>query len=251
MSSDDEQPDVSADNEATPPPPEPTFDEDAPEYTGDPQEMWIEEYEREGRRVRPRKEREAPRRVLRWIILAVVIVILVVWTLISPSIMPTSGTTYVDSGASANLAGETFALDVRIIASLVSTGSTTWAVSVAGDVNVVVGEDTIFQAMVSKAYEDRGGFWYMGTDISLRNVSMYLENDTLVGWMTDKEELHNRSLGEVHATFAEPGVFDCYVVLRYSVYEIMRIGFLPADKVSITVWLSESIIVSERAEIGP
>ena len=235
----------------TPPPPEPSIYEDAsPEFVGDPQEMWIEEYEREGRRPRPRKEREKPRRILRWVVLAVVVIVLVLWTLISPAIMPSSGTTYT-VGDHANLGVHTFEQDVRVVASLIGAGSATWAVSFAGDPNATVGEDAVFQAMVSKVSEDSGGFWFMGTDISLRNVSMYLEDDTLIGWMTDKEELSNRSVGEVHAAFDEPGVFDCYIVLRFSVYEVMRIGFIPADKVVFTLWLSDSIVVSERAEIGP
>ena len=222
-----------------------------PELSADPQEMWIEEYEREGRRTRPRKEREEPRRILRWIVLAVVIAILVVWTLISPSIMPPVGMSYVNSETTANLGGEAFEQDIRIGASLLRVGSVTWGISFSGDPNATVGEETVFEAMVSKVSEERGGLWFMGTDISLRNVSFYQEDDTLVGWMTAKEKLSNRSVGVVRATFDEPGVFDCYVVVRFSVYEIMRIGFLPADKVSMTMWLSDSIVVSERAEIGP
>ena len=258
MTSDDKQPDDVVDVEVDddvppPPPPEPQAYEEAPpqDYSVDPQEMWIEEYEREGRRPKPRKEREEPRRILRWVILAAVIVILVVWTLISPTIMPSTGMTYVDSEAASNLGSDAFDQDIRVIASLLSVGSATWGISVSGDSNATVEEETVFQAMVSKVSEDRGGFWFMGTDISLRNVSLYLEDDTLVGWMTAKEELSNRSVGVVRATFADPGVFDCYMVLRFSVYEVMRIGFLPADKVSMTIWLSDSIVVSERAEIGP
>lgn len=250
MTSEEEQLDGTYAEE--PPPPEPDiYDDASPEFVGDPQEMWIEEYEREGRRVKPRKEREKPRRILRWIVLAAVIVILVVWTLISPSIMPSSGTVYIDSDETANLGSEVFPQNVRVVASLVSVGSTTWAVSVAGDPNVVINEDVVFQVMVSKVSEESGGFWFMGTDISLRNVSFYTDDDSLIGWMTDKEELSDRSVGEVHATFTEPKPYDCYVVLRFSVYEIMRIGFIPADKVSITQWLSESIVASERAEVGP
>ena len=251
MTSEDEQLDELNGGETTPP--EPSIYEDAsPEFVGDPQEMWIEEYEREGRRVKPRKEREAPRRILRWVVLAAVIVILVVWTLISPSIMPASGTTYIDSEATANLGSETFTQDIGIVASLISAGSATWATSVSGDFNATVDERAVFQVTVSKVSEDSGGFWFMGTDISLRNVSFYLDDDdTLIGWMTDKEELSDRSVGDVHATFTELGPHKCYVVLRFSVYEIMRIGFLPADKVSMTMGLSDPIVVSERAELGP
>jgi hypothetical protein len=231
---------------------EPSLEEGAsPEFVGDPQEMWIEEYEREGRRVKPRKEREEPRRVLRWIVLAAVIVVLVMWTLISPSVMPATGTTYTTSYATANLGSEAFAQDVRIAASLISAGSTTWAICMSGDSNATADEDAVFQVMVVKISEDSGGFWFMGTDISLRNVSFYSEDDALIGWMTDKEEKSDRSIGEVHVTFSEVGVHDCHVTVKFSVYEVMRIGFLPADKMSITVSLTDSIVVSERAEIGP
>jgi len=82
-------------------------------------------------------------------------------------------------------------------------------------------------------------------------VSLYLEDDTLIGWMTEKDELRNMSLGYVHATFTETGIHDCYVLLKFSVYEVMMIGFLPADKVTLTVWLSDSIVVSEQAGPGP
>ncbi|UCE91416.1 MAG: hypothetical protein JSV90_08420 [Methanobacteriota archaeon] len=241
--------DTDVDGESTPDaPPEQAY-EASQEYVGDPQEMWIEEYEREGRR--PKREREKPRRIGRWIILAAVIIILVVWTLISPSIMSTAGTTYVSSDEYANLGSETSAQDVQVLASVVTAGTTTWGISIAGDSNATVDEDAVFQVMVSKVSEERGGFWFMGTDISLRNVSMYLDDDTLIGWMVEKQEQDNRSVGTVHASFDDTGVFDCYIVLRFSVYEVMRIGFLPADKVVATMSLSDSIIVSERAEIGP
>ena len=225
--------------------------EASPEYVGDPQEMWIEEYEREGRRPKPKKERERPRRIGRWIVLGAVVIILVVWTLVSPSIMSVSGTMYVATEEYANLGSDTIEQDVQVIASVVTAGATTWGISVGGDANATVDDDAVFEVIVSKISEERGGFWFMGTDISLRNVSMYLDDDTLIGWMVEKQELHNRSVGTVHATFSETGVFDCYIVLKFSVYEVMRIGFLPADKVTATIWLSDSIIVSERAEIGP
>lgn len=225
--------------------------EPSPEYVADPQELWIEEYEREGRRPRPRKEREHPRRVGRWIVLVAVIVIVVVWTLISPTVMSASGTTYVSGDEHANLGSETFEQDTRVAASLFTVGGVTWGASVSGDPNATTGESAVFQVMVSKVSEETGGFWFMGTDISLRNVSLYLDDDTLIGWMVEKQELDDRSVGTVHAVFDETGVFDCYVVVRFSVYEVMRIGFLPADKVSATFSLSDSIVVSERAEIGP
>ncbi len=246
------------DDSPEPPPPEVDASETVPldeggppaEFDGDPQEMWIEEYEREGRPRKPKKEREKPRRIGRWIALAVVVVVLVVWTLISPPVMSVVGDVYVDSSEHANLANETAVQDIRLVASLFSAGSTTWGVSIAGNATAVVDEDAVFRVMVTKVAEEAGGFWFMGTEISLRNVSFYLDDGTLIGWMTEKDELRDKSLGYVHASFPTVGDQDCYVVLRYSVYEVMRIGFLPADKVIMTVYLADSIAVSERAA-GP
>ncbi|HIH01101.1 TPA: hypothetical protein HA259_03335 [Thermoplasmata archaeon] len=241
-----------------PPPPEDAevealpAEEPRPEFDGDPQEMWIEEYEREGRPPRkPKEERAKPRHIGRWIVLAAVIVILVVWTLISPPVMSVVGNQYVDSPEYSNLGSEVAEQNVQIIASVMSVGTTTWGVSIAGEPNATVGIDAVFEVMVTKVSEESGGFWFMGTEISLRNVSMYLEDDTLIGWMTEKDELGNMSLGYVHATFPENGVQDCYVVLRFSVYEVMRIGFLPADKVTMTIYLSDSIAVSEWTGPNP
>jgi hypothetical protein len=235
-----------------PPPPEFLPGEGAPaEFDGDPQEMWIEEYEREGRHGKPKKERRKPRHIGRWIALAVVIVILVVWTLISPPVMSEVGSMYLNPDTHANLGSMTAEQDVQILASLLSVGTTTWGVSIHGDGNATTDEAAVFEVMVTKVSEEPRSFWFMGTEISLRNVSFYLEDDTLIGWMTEKDELRNMSLGYVHATFTETGIHDCYVVLRFSVYEVMRIGFLPADKVNMTVWLSDSIIVSEQAGPGP
>ena len=178
--------------------------EASPEYEGDPQELWIEEYEREGRRPKPKKEREKPRRIGRWIFLGAVIVILVVWTLISPSIMSVSGTVYVGDEEYANLGSETVGQDVQVIASIVTAGTTTWGVSIGGEANATVDDDAVFEVIVSKVSEERGGFWFMGTDISLRNVSMYLDDDTLIGWMVEKQELGNRSVGTVRPSGAPP-----------------------------------------------
>lgn len=232
-----------------PPPPEPPPPEEVPaeepyvEADADPQEMWIEEYEREGRPGKPEKERKKPRHIGRWIVLAVVVIVLVVWTLISPPVMTSVGDTYL-TGDHANLGNYSAEHEVDIIASLVTAGTATWGMSISGETNATVGEDTVFEVMVTKVSEEAGGFWFMGTEISLRNVSLYLEDDTLIGWMTEKDELRDMSVGYVHATFEETGPQDCYVVIRFSVYEVMRIGFLPADKVVATIDLSESIVVS-------
>lgn len=240
------------DDSPEPPPPEPVSAEVAPVeeapigFEGDPQEMWIEEYEREGRPRKPRKEREKPRHIGRWVALVVVVLVLVVWTLISPPVMSVVGDVYVDSEEHSNLGNMSAEQDVRIMASLFSVGTTTWGVSIAGNATAVVDEDAVFRVMVTKISEESGGFWFMGTEISLRNVSFYLDDDTLVGWMTEKDELRDKSLGYVHATFPTTGDQDCYVVLKFTVYEVMRIGFLPADKVTITVYLTDSIAVSER-----
>ena len=235
-----------------PPPPEFLPGEDAPaEFDGDPQEMWIEEYEREGRPGKPKKARKKPRHIGRWIVIAAVIVILVVWTLISPPVMSEVGSMYLNPDTHANLGSMTAEQDVQILASSLSVGTTTWGVSIHGDGNATTDEAAVFEVMVTKTSEEPRSFWFMGTEISLRNVSFYLEDDTLIGWMTEKDELRNMSLGYVHATFTETGIHDCYVVLRFSVYEVMKIGFLPADKVTMTVWLSDSIIVSEQAGPGP
>ena len=244
---------IEEENAPEPPPPpddaeveEVLTEEPRPEFDGDPQEMWIEEYEREGRPPRkPKKERTKPRHIGRWIVQAAVIVILVVWTLVSPPVMSVVGNAYVDSSEHSNLGGEVADQDVRIIASLFSVGTTTWGVCIAGETNATVGIDAVFEVMVTKVSEEPGDFWFMGTEISLRNVSMYLEDDTLIGWMTEKDELSDMSLGYVHATFPENDTYDCYMVLRFSVYEVMRIGFLPADKVTMTIYLTESIAVSE------
>ena len=230
---------------------EPAYEEAAEPYEGDPQEMWIEEYEREGRPRKPGKQRTEPRHMGRWVALAAVVLFLVVWTLVSPQVMTATGTTYLESDDYSDLGSDTGLQDIRVMASLVSTGDTTWGVSVSGDANATVEETAVFQVTVVKVSEETRNFWFMGTDISVRNVSLYMEDDTLVGWMHEKEERGNMSVAQVHALFDDTGVYDCYVVVKFSVYEIMRIGFLPADKVSMKVWLSDSIVVSERAEIGP
>lgn len=257
----EEAPEEGAPEPAPPEPtPEPAPDEAEAEavdeefvepYEGDPQEMWIEEYEREGRPRRPGKQRAKPRRIGRWIVLAAVVLFLLVWTLVSPQVMTATGTTYLEAEGYSELGSDTGLQDIRVMASLVSTGDTTWGVSLSGDANATVDEAAVFQVTVVKVSEETRSFWFMGTDISVRNVSMYLEDDSLIGWMDEKEERGNMSVAQVHALFPDTGVYDCYVVVKFSVYEVMRIGFLPADKVSMKVWLSGSVVVSERAEIGP
>jgi hypothetical protein len=222
-------------SEAAPPPAAP--DEEPLE----PGEEWIEEYEPEKEETKPRKR--IPHRL--GIIIAVAIVlILVIWTLLSPQVLPESGGTYLSSETYANLGSYDGTLDIWWLFNLVHVANTTWGVSVSGDQNVSAGQPATFHVLVTKVDEVMKNPWFVGTSVNLKKVQLYTEDGVQVGSMVSESSEPFGPIAELDATFDSPGTYECHVYVEMTIYGKMIVGYLPVKVLRITADLDVSIIVS-------
>jgi len=205
-------------------------------------EEWIEEYERETEQAKPKR----PKHLGGIIITVVVILFMVIWTVLSPAILSQAGTTYLDSERYANLGDYTGDRDIWWLGELIHVGSMTWGVSMSGEQNVSANETASFDILVTKVTEESGNWWFRGTAIKLKNVSLYLEDGTYLGSMVNQTKLGFGPLATVDAQFPDPGSHYVQVFLKFTVYTVMRIGYLPLEEVEITADFDVPINVASQ-----
>jgi hypothetical protein len=206
------------------------------------EEEWIEEYERETEQVKPKR----PRHLGGIIITVAIILFMVIWTVLSPAVLPQAGTTYLDSDRYANLGDYTGDRDIWWLGNSVHVGSMTWGVSMSGEQNVSANETATFDILVTKVTEEPGSFWFRGTAVKLKNVSLYLDDGTYLGSMTNQTKLGFGPLATVSVEFPDPGSQDLQVFISFTVYTIMRIGYLPLETVEITADFDVAINVASQ-----
>ena len=244
MSSEQPKPDVSPGGPAaTQEPVAPSQKAGPAEAAKKPEEnVWKEDYEE---LVEPEK-RPAPRgrRTMPWvgILVALAIVIaLVAWTVLSPGIMSQQGDIYTRSPIHASWGNYTGYRDIW-------AGNMTWGVSVSGHATSAGNLSVEITVLVTKVYERPGNWFFRGTAVSLKNVSVYigpLDNATFLASMTSTTEHDYGVSATIPATFGGPGVYDLLVKARFTVYEVMRIGFMPLESVNVyPVYLDSPVVVS-------
>jgi len=233
-------------DEPAPPEPAPEVPEAGEEWA-EPGEEWIEEYEEELEPEEPKEQKKPPkqRHVVGPIVLAVVVMILLLWTFYSPRVMSVAGNTYISSETYANLGSETFAMDVGIAADLVDAGSVVWGISISGSETATAGSSTLFRITVSKVSEKPSNFFFRGTAVKLDEVSLFEDDGTYLGTMSERTETRLAITASVSVTFDEPGVHELKVYVRFTVYEVMRLGYLPCQDVELKdIGLERAILVS-------
>jgi hypothetical protein len=225
-------PEVVPEEEAPAPPP--------PEEVKEPED-WAEEFEKET------QQEKKPKKKRHWgslIVLVIVVLFLVIWTLLSPSVLPEAGPTYIYSDTYANLGHFTGERDIWWLGSAIHVGNTTWGLSIGGDDNGTVNAPPTISVMVSKVDEGAGNWWFRGTAIKLSNVSLFLEDGTYVASMDTRTEGTFGPVGEIHPDFGAVGNYTCYVYVRFTVYEAMRIGYIPLETVDMTADLEIPIEIT-------
>lgn len=233
-----ETPPPPSDEKAPAPAPEPAPVEEKP---AEPGEEWIEEYESEKKAKKPRKK--IPH-LFGMVALAVVIVILIVWTVLSPQVLPEAGSDYLAPSPYANLGSYAGDLEIWWLFNAVHVADTTWGVSVSGDQNVSAGQAATFHVMVTKVHEEMKNPWFVGTSLSLKQVTLMVEGGPQVGSMVSKSSEVYGPMAEVEATFDDPGTYQCSVYVEVSIYGKMIIGYLPVKVLRITADLDVDIIAS-------
>ena len=219
-----------ADVEAAPEPQgveEPVMEpaEDAP-----PEEDYEELVEPE----KPQKPRKKTRHLGAIITVTVVLIILVLWTVLSPRLLPVEGTIYVNSDTYASLGS--FNETLKSWAATTNWGisvSTPDAIMSADNATVPANQTITILVLVSKVSEKPGNFWFRGTAVSITNMTLIdTESGVIVSTMANKSHL---GYGEV-ATLKfslEPGDYNLSLTGQFLVYVGMRIGFLPVEKINL------------------
>ena len=241
MSSEQPKPVTTQEKPAKAPEPPPT---DATEASAKmpEQDIWREDYEgliEPEKPSKPRHDGKVP-----WggiTITLVLVVLLVAWTILSPSIMPQQGDTYTRSPIHASWGNYTGYRDIW-------AGNVTWGVSVSGHATSAGNLSVEITVLVTKVSERPGNWFFRGTAISLKNVSVYvgpLDNATLLASMTSATDHDYGVSATIPATFGGPGVYEILIKARFMVYEVMRIGFIPLESVNVyPVYLDSPVVVS-------
>ncbi len=182
---------------------------------------------------KPKKNRH----IVGIITLIVIIVFLVLWTAISPKVMAPVGRTYLESPTYANLGNFTGTRSIW-------AGTTTWGVSVSGSDSFHTGETAAFFVLITKVSETTGNFFFRGTAIVITNVSIYKADGTYMGGIAEKTSYPYGKQAVVHTTFPAVGTYDLYITAKFTVYEVMRIGYFPLESVNVVKVQLEPIEVS-------
>lgn len=244
MGSEEPKPDATLEEsgstqEPPPPPPEEPTEENS--KTGG-QDVWREDYEELIEPDRPTKRPRAKK--IPWggiVVTLILIVVLVAWTVLSPNILPQEADTYTGSPTHASWGTYTGYRSIW-------AGNMTWGVSVSGHATSAGNRSIEITVLVTKVYEKPGNWFFKGTAISLRNVSVYigpLDTATYLASIDNKTEHEYGVSATGPVSFVNPGEYSLLVKVRFLVYEVMRIGFIPLESVNIfPVYIDSSVVVT-------
>ncbi len=203
-----------------------------------PGEEWMEEYEAE------KKPRKKIPHLLGISIAVAIVLMMVIWTLLSPQVLPVSGETYLRSSTYANLGNYSGDLDIRWLLNAVHVADTTWGVSIAGSPEAVTGTVVTFDVLITKVNEDMKNPWFVGTSIKLKDAALFTEDGTQVGTMVGRSSERFGTLAEIEATFDSPGNYTCYVYTEITIYGKMLVGYVPVKVLRMTAYLDAALVVT-------
>lgn len=227
------------------PPPEPELEPEAepvPERPAD-ELSWDEDYDQhmDVEELPPPKPKKKKKRTGLLIVVLVIVIFLVIWTVLSPEIMPEVGDTYITDDYYANLGNYTGYREIW-------AGNMTWGVAIRGPTSTTVGTTINISVLLTKVFEKPGNWFFRGTAVSLRNVSFYHDNFgsiSCVGTMSNWTHEEMGLVATVPIVLDQPGSYYLYLSMRFMVFMDMRIGYLPLETVDIPqAYLSVPIVVS-------
>jgi len=231
-----------AEPEELPPPPppdaEPEPETPVPAASKAPEEVWMEDYEDLiGPEEKPKPTRRKKRHWGAIIVTIAVIVFLLLWTFLSPDIMTQVGTTYVNSTTYAEWGNFTGYRDIW-------AGNMTWGLSISGEVLEDDNSSLEVHVLLTKVHEKTGNWFFRGASVSLDNVSIFEMDGTFIASMSNWTDVGFGLMATVPVTFPANGSYDLFVFARFTVYEVMRVGFLPLEAVEIeAAYFDDPVVV--------
>ncbi len=237
MASEKPEPAVTDDIEPPPPEPEPEPAPAADKAPAAPKEdVWAEDYEEHIDAEEPpisKPKKAKPRRYGAAVVLVIVIVFLILWTVLSPRVLPQAGDLYMRSARYANLTGNSVDVDTY-------AGNATWAVSVSlmgGSDHAVPGEHINVTVLLTKVSETPSNFWFIGFGVQLKNVSILDENGSFLAKMTNSSDFGFGPIVTISLTVPQNqpdySRWNLIAYLRFLMFTDMRIGYLPVLDVEI------------------
>jgi hypothetical protein len=235
----DEEPATPSTQGGTPPAEGPTEPEGEPAtepFEESPKEgVWKEDYddviepsEEEKAQAAPEaaaKEKPKKKHWVAIITVVVIIVLLLLWTFLSPKVMSPQGMTYVDSPKYASLGNFTGSRNIWI-------GDVTWGVSVSGNGSITAGTPVEIDVLITKISERPSNFFFRGIGISITNCSLWDLNGTYIAKLSSSQDLGFGKIATINATLPA-GAHDLYVSVKFTEYEVMRLGFIPLENVLV------------------
>jgi hypothetical protein len=162
------------------------------------------------------------------IVVFIVLLFLILWTLFAPSVLSETQTAYKIWEPNLYLGEYEGTRDIW-------AGNMTWGIAIRGPSGASVGTAINISVLVTKVSERPGNWFFRGTSISLKNVSVYIHDadNTYLGSMSDWRETALGLLASVPITFDHPGDYDLYLYVKFLVVMDMRVGFLPLEAVQV------------------
>ena len=205
--------------------------------------VWKEDYEdviepseEEKAASEPPKEKPKKKHWVGIITVIVIIVLLLLWTLLSPKVMPTQGSTYVNSKTYASLGNYTGSRDIW-------SGNVTWGFSVSNS-TATAGKPIEFQILVTKVSERPGNFFFTGLAIKITNCSLWMSDGTFIAKLSSTRDLGFGKMAIINATLPAGNYTDLYVSMKFTEYEVMRIGYIPLENVLVQKISLEALAVA-------
>ena len=193
------------------------------------EEAWIEDYDEHinGKELPPPRPKKK-RHVGSIVVLVAIIIFLIVWTLFTPNVMPETGSAYETWEPNLYLGDFEGYRDIW-------AGNMTWGVAIRGPDATTVGTPINISVLVTKVDEKPGNWFFQGTSVSLKNVSVHIDDldETYLGSMSEWHETDLGLLATVSISFDQPGEYYLYVYVKFMVFMDMRIGYLPLEAVQV------------------
>ena len=100
------------------------------------------------------------------------------------------------------------------------------------------------QGRLTKVYEKPGNWFFRGTTVTLNNVSLFGMDGSYIAGMSNWTNVGYGLMATIPVTFAANGTYDLYVYAKFTVYEVMRIGYIPLEAVQIeAAYFDEPMVV--------
>ena len=166
-----------------------------------------------------------------------VVIFILVWTLLSPEVMTRTGPTYVNSATYASWGNFTGSVDTW-------AGDVTWGLSIGGRQLTDDNRSLEMKVLLTKISENTSNWFFRGVSVTLENMSVFQEDGTFVASMSNRTDVGFGIMATVPVTFTTSGNYTLFVYAKFTMYESMRIGFLPLKAVEIqAAYLNDPVVV--------